>query len=135
MIQGQMVLSQMKEEIVLDTLGLANQYGFTELEVYISEYLRQVLSIDNVCAILDAARLYSLDALTVVCHTFMDRTTTDVLVHENFKSLSQESLCGLLERDSFFAPEVQIFNAVSDWCKHNPEADIEVRTTVYKKIS
>lgn len=46
----------MKEENILDTLGLANQYGFIELELAISEYLRQILSVENVCAILDAAR-------------------------------------------------------------------------------
>lgn len=34
-------------------------------------------------------------------------------------------MCGLLERNSFFAPEVQIFVAVNDWCKHNSNADIE----------
>lgn len=53
---GHMSLSQMKEENILDTLGLANQYGFTELESSISEYLRLALSINNVCAILDAAK-------------------------------------------------------------------------------
>lgn len=53
---GHMSLSQMKEENILDTLGLANQYGFTELESAISEYLRQVLTLSNVCAILDAAK-------------------------------------------------------------------------------
>lgn len=53
---GLMSLSQMKEEHVLDTLGLAHQYGFAELELAISEYLRNALSIDNVCSILDAAR-------------------------------------------------------------------------------
>lgn len=51
-----MSLSQMKEDIILDTLGLANQYRFTELELAISEYLRQILSLNNVCAILDAAK-------------------------------------------------------------------------------
>lgn len=49
----------MKEENILDTLGLANQYGFSELELAISEYLRQILSVENVCAILDAARYYN----------------------------------------------------------------------------
>lgn len=34
-------------------------------------------------------------------------------------------MCGILARDSFFAPEVQIFEAVNDWCKHNRNADIE----------
>lgn len=54
--EGFLSLSQMKEENILDTLGLANQYGFSELELAISEYLRQILSVENVCAILDAAR-------------------------------------------------------------------------------
>lgn len=53
---GHMSLSQMKEDNILDTLGLANQYGFIELESSISEYLRQVLTLNNVCAILDAAK-------------------------------------------------------------------------------
>lgn len=53
---GLMSLSQMREELILDTLGLAHQYGFAELELAISMYLRNVLSIDNVCSILDAAR-------------------------------------------------------------------------------
>lgn len=53
---GQMSLAQMKEDHILDTLGLVHQYGFTELEQAISDYLRNVLSIDNVCPILDAAR-------------------------------------------------------------------------------
>lgn len=122
---GYMSLSQMKEDNILDTLGLANQYGFTDLEIAISEYLRQILSLDNVCALLDAARLYSLESLTEVCLTFMDRNAPDMLSHVSFKTLSQDSLCGLLERDSFFAPEVQIFVAVNDWCKHNNNADID----------
>ncbi len=56
----------------------------------------------------------------------MDRNATAMLVHESFKNLSQESLCGLLKRDSFFAPEVLIFGAVSNWCKVNQTTDIEV---------
>lgn len=88
---GYMSLSQMKEDNILDTLGLANQYGFTELETSISDYLRQLLSLDNVCAILDAARLYSLDSLTDVCHTFLDRHAAAILGHRNFKTLSQVS--------------------------------------------
>lgn len=123
---GNMSLAQMKTENVLDTLGLANEYGFTELEKSISGYLREALSLTNVCAILDAARLYGLESLTNVCHNFMDTNATDVLNEENFKNLSQEALCGLLVRDSFFAPEVQIFVAVQKWSQNNREsADIE----------
>uniref|UniRef100_A0A1I8M4A6 BTB/POZ domain-containing protein 9 n=1 Tax=Musca domestica TaxID=7370 RepID=A0A1I8M4A6_MUSDO len=122
---GHMSLAQMDEDNILDTLGLANQYGLSELELSISDYLRQYLALGNVCAILDAARLYNLEKLTKVCLTFMDRNAADILQHDSFKSLSKESLEEVLRRDSFFAPEVQIFIAVWEWCKHNPNVDIK----------
>ncbi|XP_053674687.1 BTB/POZ domain-containing protein 9 [Anopheles nili] len=118
---GSMSLSQMKEEHILDTLGLANQYGFADLEMAISEYLREVLSLNNVCAILDAARLFALNGLTSVCHSFMDRNATDILQHETFRNLSLDSLNSLLSRDTFFAREVEIFQAVYDWCRCNAD--------------
>lgn len=123
---GCMSLVKMKEETILDSLGLANQYGFETLELAISAYLTNNLSLKNCCAILDAARLYSLENLSDVCMTFMDRNSTDLLNSNSFKTLSQDSLCTLLERDSFFAQEVVIFNAVHNWCKRNPDADIPV---------
>lgn len=124
---GCMSLSKMKEENILDSLGLANQYGFETLELAISTYLTNNLSQKNCCAILDAARLYNLETLSDVCMTFMDRNSTELLKSSCFKTLSQDSLCTLLDRDSFFAAEVEIFNAVHDWCRNNPHADIEVK--------
>lgn len=56
-----MALSTLSEDNVLDTLGLAHQFGFQKLESAISEYLRQILALRNVCAILDAARWLKLD--------------------------------------------------------------------------
>lgn len=62
----------------------------------------------------------------------MDANATDLLKLDSFKTLSQESMCGLLARDSFFAPEVNIFVAVTDWCKFNSDVDPEVN---YRKIT
>uniref|UniRef100_A0A1Q3FF41 BTB/POZ domain-containing protein 9 n=1 Tax=Culex tarsalis TaxID=7177 RepID=A0A1Q3FF41_CULTA len=129
---GSMSLAQMKEENILDTLGLANQYGFTDLEMAISDYLRQVLSLNNVCAILDAAKLFGLEGLTNVCHAFLDRNAGEILQHDTFRTLSEDSICSLLLRDSFFAPEVQIFQAVYDWCKCNADASGSVENVVSK---
>lgn len=55
-ISGHMGLSMLREDTVLDMLGLAHQFNFQELEAAISDYLRQVLALRNVCAVLDAAR-------------------------------------------------------------------------------
>lgn len=122
---GHMPLAQMDEDNILDTLGLANQYGFSELEHAISQYLRQYLALNNVCAILDAARLYNLEKLTEVCLTFMDRNADLILQHESFKVLSMGSLKEVLHRDSFFAPEVKIFLAVWEWCKNHTNINID----------
>lgn len=80
------------------------------------------------------------------CYNFLDRNATEVLQHDSFLQLSvvrisqftyfwischgmgklyfklfdyQEALQGLLERDSFFAPEVDIFKAVCSWFSAN----------------
>ncbi|CAH2086939.1 unnamed protein product [Euphydryas editha] len=116
-----MGLSLLREDTVLDMLGLAHQFNFQELEVAISDYLRQVLALRNVCAVLDAARLYGLDALMDYCYNFLDRNATEVLQHDTFLQLSVEALQGLLERDSFFAPEVDIFKAVCNWFNANQQ--------------
>uniref|UniRef100_A0A182Q251 BTB/POZ domain-containing protein 9 n=1 Tax=Anopheles farauti TaxID=69004 RepID=A0A182Q251_9DIPT len=129
---GSMPLAQLKEEHLLDTLGLANQYGLADLEMAISDYLRQVLSLNNVCAILDAARLFALDGLTAVCHAFIDRNAEDILKHESFRNLSLDSLSSLLLRDSFFAREVEIFQAVNEWCRCNADSVSNVNDVVAK---
>lgn len=123
---GRMSLNALKDDNILDTLGLADHFGFTELQLAISEYLVNILSVSNCCAILDAAALYNLEHLTQVCYTFIDRNAKDLLAHPNFLQVSKQSLCGILSRDSFFAPEVDIFLVVKEWCRNNEdEANIQ----------
>ncbi|KAH8267587.1 hypothetical protein KR026_008142 [Drosophila bipectinata] len=122
---GTLLLSTLDEDAVIDVLGMANQYGFQDLEMAISKYLRQYLALNNVCMILDAARLYNLEELTQVCLMFMDRNAAELLQHDSFKMLSKESLEEVLRRDCFFAPEVQIFLAVWKWSRYNPNVDIK----------
>ncbi|XP_021188451.3 uncharacterized protein LOC110374871 isoform X2 [Helicoverpa armigera] len=118
---GHMGLSMLREDTVLDMLGLAHQFNFQELETAISDYLRQVLALRNVCSVLDAARLYGLKALMDYCYNFLDRNAVEVLQHDTFLQLSVEALQGLLERDSFFAPEADIFKAVCNWFNANQQ--------------
>lgn len=126
MYTGCMSLAKMNKEDILDSLGLANQYGFESLKLAISTYLSSNLTLENCCAILDAVRLFELETLNDACIAFMGRNSTELLKSSTFRTLSQDSLCTILERDSFYAPEVQIFNAVKDWYKSNPSADIAV---------
>lgn len=92
-ILGHMFLTTLREDVILDTLGLAHQYGFQDLETAISDILRQLLAQRNVCAVLDTAHLYGLDQLVKVCHAFLDQHASEILVHESFTQLSQVSAC------------------------------------------
>ncbi|XP_032664988.1 BTB/POZ domain-containing protein 9 [Odontomachus brunneus] len=120
---GRMSLTNERDEVILDTLGLAHLYGFLDLEAAISDYLREILSIKNVCLIIDTAFLYQLEFLTRVCLEYMDKHAPEVIQHENFLQLSPEALKKLISRDSFYAPEIDIFLAVEMWVKANPDVN------------
>ena len=84
---GQMSLSSQKDEMILEILGLAHQYGFIDLETSISDYLRlTLLDIRNVSLIYDTASLYQLETLVNACCSFMDRNASDVIKHESLTS-------------------------------------------------
>jgi BTB/POZ domain-containing protein 9 len=89
---GRLRLADLKEDVVLDTLGLAHQYEFPELEASIAEYLQSILNVDNVCVLYDAASLYGQGKLEQTCLQFMDRNASQVLRHESFLHLSEASL-------------------------------------------
>ncbi|XP_076298371.1 BTB (POZ) domain containing 9 isoform X2 [Lasioglossum baleicum] len=116
---GRMSLTDKREEVVLDILGLAHLYGFSELETSISDYLREILNIKNVCLIFDAALFYRIECLTRVCQGYMDKHACEVIQHESFLQLSAAALNELVSRDSFYAPEIDIFLAVESWVKAN----------------
>jgi len=74
--------------VLLEVLGLANKYGFVELQSAMSEYLKAVLDIRNVCLIFDIASMYGLRSLCETCCQFMDHNAAEILQSEGFLSLS-----------------------------------------------
>ncbi|ESO03304.1 hypothetical protein HELRODRAFT_80550 [Helobdella robusta] len=116
---GCISLRGLKEETVLDILSLANLYQFMKLKSSISDHLKVILTVSNVCSIFDLALMFNLDQLVNTCCTFIDRKASEVLLTEGFLNLSSMSLEYILVRDSFFAPEVEIFRGVQAWAYHN----------------
>ncbi|XP_033237410.1 BTB/POZ domain-containing protein 9-like [Drosophila pseudoobscura] len=87
--------------------------------------LQQNASLSNICKILNAAHRYSMNGLRKKCLNFMDCKASDVLQHASFAMLCKESLEEVLERDTFYAPEVEIFQAVCKWRALFPSEDIK----------
>ncbi|KAG5307920.1 BTBD9 protein, partial [Acromyrmex insinuator] len=120
---GRMSLTNERDEVILDILALAHLYGFMDLESAISDYLKEILSIKNICSILDTAFLYHMEFLTNVCFEYMDVHASEVVQHESFLHLSSAALTELISRDSFCAPEIEIFSAIRLWVNNNPDVD------------
>eukprot|EP00057_Strongylocentrotus_purpuratus_P031130 XP_783686.3 PREDICTED: BTB/POZ domain-containing protein 9 [Strongylocentrotus purpuratus] len=121
---GCLNLLDLKEDNLLDILGLAHQYGFSELEASISDYLRAILSIHNVCLIYDVASLYTLGALKETCYQFMDRYATEVMNSETFLTLSKLILV-FVKHSPGNAAEIDIFQAVQSWVHANKDVSLK----------
>jgi len=121
---GRIELMSLKEELILDVLELAHRYGFEDLENSISDYLQSVLNISNVCLIYNMASAYGLSGLRQTSCEYMDLHASEIIVSESFLSLNKSAIKEVLSRDSFCAPEIQIFHAIKIWLSNNKETSI-----------
>ncbi|KAJ3643693.1 hypothetical protein Zmor_026389 [Zophobas morio] len=119
---GTITITPSNLDPTLDLIGLAHQCTLTDLEVAIGQKIKPLLSHNNICSVLNTANLYNLVELRNACHVFMDQQASEILNNDCFKHLSQNSLIKLLERDTFFAPEIEIFERVAQWCQVNVHA-------------
>ncbi|XP_043487969.1 BTB/POZ domain-containing protein 9 [Polistes fuscatus] len=120
---GRMSLANLREEVIVDILSLAHQYGFLELESAISDYLKEILSVKNFCLIFDASRLYQLEFLTKVCYEYVNKNAAEIIHHDSFLQLSPSAINELISCDSFYVPEIDIFLTVQEWIATNPDVD------------
>lgn len=111
---------------IMELCNLANQYGFESLKEAISTYLKRNISVDNCLTMLTSAELYALGDLKEACLKFIDRRSIELMHHDTFKAISKDLLGDLLKRDTFYAPEIDIFNAVKAWYDSNRNADVRV---------
>lgn len=120
---GKLSLASLKEDAILEILGLAHQYGFEQLENSICDYLVNSITNENVFSIYDCARLYQLGQVIETCKKFIDHKFAPNLCKsdssQNFIHLSADGLKEIIERDSFYAPEVKIFQMVEAWAIAN----------------
>ncbi|XP_002027809.2 BTB/POZ domain-containing protein 9 [Drosophila persimilis] len=129
---GNLPISTLNVDQIVDVLDLSHLYGLKYVETVIAIYLQNNLSLSNVCVILDAARRCYLNDLTKECLKYMDRNVVALLKQESFQLLSKESLEEVLRRDSFCAPEVEIFRSVCKWKENNPSEDIKTMLSLVR---
>lgn len=82
------IICSLQEDLILEVLGLAHQYGFVDLEAAISDFLKQALTVENCCLIYDSARLFNLKFLVQVSAAFIDEHVLQIIKHDSFLQLS-----------------------------------------------
>lgn len=107
-------------DILLEYLSLAHRYDLIQLMTAISEYFKEILKNENLCSIFNAAYFFQFTDLIDYCMQYSDKHADQLLEDPSFNRLSGDSLKELLARDSFFALELKIFNAVRSWHQNNP---------------
>ncbi|XP_028968052.1 BTB/POZ domain-containing protein 9-like [Galendromus occidentalis] len=118
---GDLDLENLESGIILEVLGLANLYGFNVLHDVLVEHIRKNLSLANIVIMSNEANCLQHDQLIDICNQFMDENPDEILKREIFNLLSIETLYGLLSRSSFYAEEIEIFEALREWCSREPQ--------------
>lgn len=112
--------AEVELDILLEYLSLAHRYDLNQLMNAISEYFKEVVKNENLCSILNAAYFFQFKDLIEFCMQYSDKYADQLLGDPSFCKLTCDSLKELLARDSFYASELNIFNAVCKWHENNP---------------
>ncbi|XP_065183093.1 BTB/POZ domain-containing protein 9-like [Sycon ciliatum] len=120
--EGQIQLSSLSSQTLLELVALANQFNLPPLQTAVCDYLVSNLTVSNACSTLDMAIFFGLKHVRESCSAYIDRNAENILKTSGLFQLSKEALVEMLQRDSFFAPEIDIFKAVAEWCKANSES-------------
>ena len=123
---GLMSFREIEERDVLDILILANRYSLLSLESAITGYLKDIISESNVAEIYDVATVIDISDLVTACNVYIDHHATDFLNSDGFARLSKESVKQIISRQSFEAPEIDIFHALKRWMSENEEESSEL---------
>lgn len=107
--------TDLSEEYAVDVMRIAHQYQVTTCVDLCSEFLQGIVRIDNACYLLETALLlHDTDLVKAATH-FIDDNAPAVIQSEGFEDISLETLEYILKGNTFFAPEVDIIEAVDDW--------------------
>ncbi|PAV91422.1 hypothetical protein WR25_06401 isoform C [Diploscapter pachys] len=112
---GQLLFTAIKLDLLLEVLTLANQYGFNALQNSIADYLKSILDTKNLCTVFNISQLFSLRDLAEYCLVYADRYADEILKEPTFLLLPVHAVKQLIKRDTFCAPEVNIFETIREW--------------------
>jgi hypothetical protein len=107
---------KLESESVVALMYAAKKYQIVELERRCIEFLKNEISVDNVCCFLtDSSRICPDEEFEKKCLQFIMKHSSDVIESAGFCSLSKECLRKILQSDGMSAPEIDIYKACKRW--------------------
>lgn len=112
-------------ETKLDILGMITEAGLADQSGKIDKELERLISIHNIWKVYNSAKKYHLSSLAKACHDFIDSNALQMMKLPSTLRLSAEDVKNIISRDSFTAPEMDIFKFVKAWIEANPGANFK----------
>lgn len=109
------------ETTVITTLYAAEKYAVTELVGICQSFLESKMAVDNVCVIMENARMFNMADLLTKCKGFIFVTgyvASRVFESDSFLDLKREILLSLVESDELPLEENFIYQSLIRWAKH-----------------
>ncbi|KAJ3646549.1 hypothetical protein Zmor_024133 [Zophobas morio] len=108
-------------DLSLEVLILAHKYCMEDLQNTLIIKLVEAVDLDKIATILNISNMYRFNVLKEACLMFLDSNALDFLRNFDVSELSQESIIEILKRDTFYAPETELFKTVVKWRERNKD--------------
>lgn len=103
----------------------AMKYQVKGLETTCRDFLKNEMTAENVCFLLEQAREFPDEELEDICMDFIFCHSTDVLESSDFCSLSKPLLRKILESDDLSASEIDVYKACKKWALNACKQEVE----------
>ncbi|RWR99678.1 BTB/POZ domain-containing protein 9-like protein, partial [Dinothrombium tinctorium] len=123
--KGYVNCEQMSVNESLSLLSLAHEYQIDELVSLVEKQFKDdALNLENIVDIYNVAFHCEIESLINKCLLFLELNSEQVVSdHSLFASLPLSLLNQILDRDTFYAKEVDLFKALVCWQKVNASID------------
>ncbi len=98
---------------------MADRFALITLKDTLGNSLVPLVTLDNVLTFFAYADVYQVKHLLDKCLCLIDENSSSILKLDGFCSLISSTVQRIISRDTFVAPEVDIFKAVVQWTAHN----------------
>ncbi|XP_067659110.1 BTB/POZ domain-containing protein 6-like [Haliotis asinina] len=102
---------------VLSVLYCCKKYNVQSLLTKCVDFLKDMVSVDNVCSLFEQAHFFDEKQLYKSCLSFIHRQGTEVLQTDGFIKLSRACVSDVISSDSLACEESFIFEAMLRWAE------------------